>query len=237
MQKNVTGQKIAVFAFDYSTGAPMTGDAGNITVYVDIDWGGLNALTDTSASEISSTNAPGWYLFDLTQAETNGNTLLFTGKSGTSNVAIVGTQIQTVPANFSLTSIDGSGRLDVIKINSVSASSVTTISANVGTTQPVNFTGTGGSALAKADMVDIAGAAVSTSSAQIGANIVLGAESYASPGVAPTFTQAVYMVLGLLGNFAFGGTTQTVKKIDATTTAMTYTIDSATAPTSHTRAT
>lgn len=49
---------------------------------------------------------------------------------------------------------------NVKNINNVSTASVTTINANQGTTQPVNFTGTGASALAKADTVDVAGAAV-----------------------------------------------------------------------------
>ncbi len=57
-------------------------------------------------------------------------------------------------------------------INNVSTSSVTTISANVGTTQPVNYTGTGASALVKSDVIDIAGVAVSSSSAQLGVNVV-----------------------------------------------------------------
>src|SRR5436190_16320551 len=48
--------------------------------------------------------------------------------------------------------------INVKNINNVSASSVTTVSANQGTTQPINFTGTGASALAKSDMVDVAGA-------------------------------------------------------------------------------
>jgi hypothetical protein len=61
---------------------------------------------------------------------------------------------------------------DAQKINGVSTSSVTTINANIGTAQPTNFTGTGGSALVKSDMVDIAGSAVSTSAAQIGVNAV-----------------------------------------------------------------
>ncbi len=69
---------------------------------------------------------------------------------------------------------------NVASINSISTSSVTTVSANQGTTQPVNFTGTAGSALVKSDTVDIAGAAVSTSTAQVGVNVV----SYAS-GQAP----------------------------------------------------
>ena len=63
-------------------------------------------------------------------------------------------------------------QVDVSAINAVSTSSVTTVNANVGTTQPINFTGTGASALAKSDMVDVAGAAVSTSTAQIGVNTV-----------------------------------------------------------------
>lgn len=44
--------------------------------------------------------------------------------------------------------------------------------ANLALTQPINFTGTGASALVKADAVDIAGAAVSTSAAQLGVNVV-----------------------------------------------------------------
>ncbi len=66
----------------------------------------------------------------------------------------------------------GTPDVNVKLINAVSTSSVTTVNANQGTTQPINFTGTGASALAKSDMVDIAGAAVSTASAQIGVNAV-----------------------------------------------------------------
>ncbi len=109
MFKNISGQKIAVFAFDGSTGAGKTGDAANITVYVDKDAGGSNALTDTSATEIDSTKAPGWYRFDLTQGETNGDALLFTGKSTTSSINVVGQNIFTTPPNFTSLVIDSSG--------------------------------------------------------------------------------------------------------------------------------
>jgi len=106
---------------------------------------------------------------------------------------ITGVNSLAPPTNWNLDSIDASGRRDMSKIlgtaistpatagildvnvknmNNVAATSVTTINANQGTTQPVNFTGTGASALAKSDMVDVAGAAVSTSSAQIGVNAV-----------------------------------------------------------------
>ncbi len=114
MFKNVASQKIAFFSFDYTTGAPKTGDAGNMTGYVDKDWGGVNALTDTSASEISSSNAPGWYQFDVSQSETNADALLFTCKSTTGNVSVVGQQIYTTPPNFSTLSITSAGLIAVV---------------------------------------------------------------------------------------------------------------------------
>lgn len=97
MFKNVAGQTVEFFVFDYTTGAPKTGDAANLTKYLSKDDGTLTALTDTSAAEISSTNAPGWYRCDVSQTESNANKLLFTGKSSTSNVAVVGRVIYTRP--------------------------------------------------------------------------------------------------------------------------------------------
>jgi hypothetical protein len=116
MFKNTSSQKIAVFAFDTTSGAAKTGDSANISAYVSKDWGSVTQLGDTSATEMDSTNAKGWYLFDLTQGETNADALLFTGKSSTSNISIVGQLIFTRPANFTTMSIDGNGRVDVIKI-------------------------------------------------------------------------------------------------------------------------
>lgn len=115
MIRNTASQKVQLFAYDYSTGAPKTGDAANLTAYLKKDSGALTALTDTSATEISATNAPGWYEFDVSQGETDAVDLLFTCKSSTANVVVVGFRTTTVPANFALTSIDSSGRLDVAK--------------------------------------------------------------------------------------------------------------------------
>lgn len=88
MFRALSGQTIDVFAFDYSTGAPKTG-LSDITVYLSKDDGTLTSLTDTTATEVSSTNSPGWYRFDVSQTETDADKLLFTGKSSTSNVAIL----------------------------------------------------------------------------------------------------------------------------------------------------
>ena len=63
------------------------------------------------------------------------------------------------------------------------------------------------------------------------------AESYAAAGAAPTLAQAIMMIQQMLGDFAISGTTLTVRKVDGAATAATFTLDSASAPTSLTRAT
>lgn len=61
-------------------------------------------------------------------------------------------------------------------------------------------------------------------------------ESYASDGAAMTPAQALYMILCAVSEFSISSTTITGKKLDGSTTAMTWTINSATSPTSRTRA-
>lgn len=92
-----------------------------------------------------------------------------------STITVNSQTVTLIPATFRIVAAEntaGTPVVDAGRINGVAATSVTTINANIGTTQPVNFTGTGASALAKSDMVDIAGAAVDTSTAQIGVNTV-----------------------------------------------------------------
>lgn len=104
MQKNVASQKLVVFAFDSTTNSPKTGDSANITAYVSKDFGAVTVLGDTTATEMDSTNAKGYYLFDLTQGETNADALLFSAKSSTSNIVVIGcpAYVQTVPSAFAL---------------------------------------------------------------------------------------------------------------------------------------
>ncbi len=129
MFKNVASQKLMVFAFDSTTNLPKTGDAANITAYVSKDYGTVTVLGDTSATEMDSTNAKGYYLFDLTQAETNADTLLFSAKSSTSNIVVIGAPatVMTNPANFTTLSLDSSGRVDVIKLASQTVSTSGTV--------------------------------------------------------------------------------------------------------------
>jgi len=62
-------------------------------------------------------------------------------------------------------------------------------------------------------------------------------EGYATDGSTATLPQLLYMIWAILAESNISGTTNTVKKLDGTTTAMTLTLDSATAPTTITRAT
>src|SRR5262249_20176795 len=62
-------------------------------------------------------------------------------------------------------------------------------------------------------------------------------EAYASDGSAATLSQLLYMIWSLLAERSISSTTLTAKKLDGSTTAMTFTLDSSSAPTSQTRAT
>lgn len=62
-------------------------------------------------------------------------------------------------------------------------------------------------------------------------------ESYAAQGAAMTPVQALYQINQHLGESGISSTTKTVKKRDGSTTAKTFTLDSATTPTSITEAT
>ena len=63
------------------------------------------------------------------------------------------------------------------------------------------------------------------------------AESYRVDGAVPTIAQGLCETLAHLGESSITGTTKTIKKVDGITAAATFTLDSATTPTSITRAT
>lgn len=61
-------------------------------------------------------------------------------------------------------------------------------------------------------------------------------ESYRANGATGTLAQLAYEIVAHLGEAAIVSTTKTIKKLDHTTTAGTFTLDSATTPTTITRA-
>lgn len=85
MFKNTSGQKIRVFAFNQTTSAPVTGDGANITCKVSLNNDIPVNLTDVNPVEVED----GFYLFDLTQEETNADVLDFYPESSTANVTVI----------------------------------------------------------------------------------------------------------------------------------------------------
>lgn len=62
-------------------------------------------------------------------------------------------------------------------------------------------------------------------------------EAYRADGAAGSLAQMLYETIGHLGESSIASTTKTIKKVDGTTAAATFTLDDATTPTSITRAT
>jgi hypothetical protein len=87
-KKNTSGQKFNALAINTATGLPVTGDAANITAKISIDSAAFASVSDTNPTELDATNAPGVYVFDLTQAETNGDVLTIIPSSSTANIQL-----------------------------------------------------------------------------------------------------------------------------------------------------
>lgn len=119
MLRNIASQKWRVYAWDVTTGLPKTGDAANITGRIRIDDGANAATNDVNPTEADATNEPGYYDFDLTQAETNGAKLALAAKSSTADVAVMPCPpvVYTRPQYFSLLGIASDG--DLTKVNTL----------------------------------------------------------------------------------------------------------------------
>jgi hypothetical protein len=114
--------------------------------------GGAFAAAGGAVTEVAN----GWYYVSLNTTDTNtlGDLAFYITGTGADDTdfcdQVTGNILgDTLPVNAT-------------QINGVSTSNVTTVNANVGQTQPVNFTGTGASALVKSDSVDIGGAAAAS---------------------------------------------------------------------------
>ena len=85
--KNVPGQKLAVWARN-SSYAGVTDDQANITAQISLDGGACAATNDTNPTQLDSTDTPGIYIFDLTQAETNADLIVVSPVSTTGTTII-----------------------------------------------------------------------------------------------------------------------------------------------------
>ena len=115
MQKNVASQKWIVFAFDVTDNTPKTGDAANITANLRIDGGVVNPVDDTNPTELED----GYYIFDITQAESDGDMILIVPASSTGSIQVIGVPgvVSTTPPNFSSLGVESNG--DITKTATV----------------------------------------------------------------------------------------------------------------------
>lgn len=85
-------------------------------------------------------------------------------------------------------------QVDALQINSVAASSVTTINANLGTTQPVNYTGTGATAYVKVDLLQTGGSNIPVTVASVFSDVPTTGEATLEAAVQSGLTTQGYTV-------------------------------------------
>lgn len=85
IRKNVANQYVAFYAWLDTADTPVTGDAANISGFVSLD-GAAEAPATNAASELDAVNAPGVYLLQLSQAESNADLIIASATSTTANV-------------------------------------------------------------------------------------------------------------------------------------------------------
>lgn len=107
----------------------------------------------------------------------------------------------TTTLNLSGTTFAITQRVDVetIKTQAVTCAAGVTVGANLGTTQPLNFTGTGASALAQVDIIDAAGTAWGVSNVHIGVSRFLTMITLGGGGNQVFTPNALYFVPTALG--------------------------------------
>jgi hypothetical protein len=145
LYKNVASQKIPVFAWDTANDAPKTGNAAAITAQISKDGGACAATNDTNPTELDATDAPGIYIFDMLQAETNADMIVLFAKSSTADITLEPVIIYTT---------------------------VTPIAANVTQWNGTAVASPSTAGIPEVNVKNIANAAVNTSSAQLGVNVV-----------------------------------------------------------------
>jgi len=222
MQKNIGSQTVTILAIQTSTNLPVTGEAGNITLYYNGDNGGVTVFSTGSGhpSEDDATNSPGTYTIAMTQGETNFNNINISGKCSTSGVRIVPIlNIQTVPAAFTIAggasggfTIAGSNAATTFSGLTTGALACTTITASGAVAFQSTFAVTTSTALAALSCTTLtaSGAVAFQSTFAVTTSTSLAALSCttltASGAVAFQSTFAVTSTTTLTGNVSLGGT-------------------------------
>lgn len=225
--KNVASQGIYVYV--YNALGPKTGDASNITGNVSIDGAAASPLGTTHPTEIGG----GLYWQPLAQAETNGNMLGFSWSSTTSGVSIDALIVTTSGVNLPAVAYAASGGL---------------LTYGSGTGQINPGSGKVPATLASTDVTGNVNAAVqSIASGAVTATAIAGAAlngkgdwltlttAVATSNTAQTVGDALNAARAQgFGKWVLSGTTLTLYAADGTTAVRTFTLDSASLPTSRT---
>ena len=130
--KNVAGQKLAVAAWDGANSTWKTGDAANITAQISIDGAACAATNDVNPTELDAVDAPGTYIFDLLQADTNGDLIIVHPVSSTSNIVF-----RPVYARTTLLTPTVAGYLDKA-ISAIETSIIAEVNVNEGKIDALN---------------------------------------------------------------------------------------------------
>lgn len=223
MLKNTASQNITFLLIDASDGSAMTG--ASVSGYVT-----KNAGSQAAAAGTITEKANGVYSYAPTQAETNADSISF-----------LFTATGAIPVNLQVFTID----VALFKAD-VSALATAAAVAALNNLSSAEAQSAAAAALAAYDgptkaELDAGLAALNNlagSDVQSAVSTVLNAaqtESYANDGSTASVTQLLYMIYAILAEPNYSGTTLTVKKLDGSTTAMTFALNDATSPTTQTR--
>lgn len=226
----------------------------------------ISGLNDVAATDIVSAGAITTLSGAVVNVDLVDTTTTNTDQRGTDSAALA-TALATVDSNVDAILVDTgttipasiSGLNDVAATDIVSSGAITTSGGAVSTVTTVGTTTT------NTDMRGTDSAATAANLATVDTNVdailvdtgttipasitalndisvsdiltTQMTEAYAADGVAPTVAQALFLIQQTIGDFSIAGTTITAKRINGSTTAATYTLDSSTAPTSRTRTT
>lgn len=218
VKKGSTNVSVELFIIDSTDGTPETAVVWN-TAGIDLnyrrDGAVVTSITEATLSALTDAHSDGGFLH-----VSNGRYRLDVPDAafavGVSQVTVGGTVTGMVvlPVTIQLVDFDPD---DSVRMGMTSLPNAVADAA-------------GGLPISDAGGLDMDGLAASVFTTQI-------TESYNADGVAPTPAQALYFIQQMLSEMAISGKTMTIKKLDGSTTAFTLTLNSATTPTSITRAT
>jgi hypothetical protein len=253
--KQSTAVNITVLMIDSSD--HVTGKTGlTLTIYA-TKAAGTPATISPTVTELDSTNVKGLYKLALTTGHTDtlGELQLHITGTGADPTDIKWQVSTYLPGEAATLQAD-----QAVNITKVNGHAVTDTASGVLDVNAKNLGGTaqtgrdlGASVLLSngtgAGQVSLASGAVTvgtnndktgyglTSSYDFAKGTAAMTEAYAANNATATPIQMLHMIWALLSERSIASTTLTAKKLDGTTTAMTFTLDSATTPTSQVRAT